>query len=175
MTITPDDIAYAEKWRDHSLLARLLLTVHQHINDHDRERRYEALMAMKGHAESKATRNVPDPNVRETAQPMNVPPEPPVGTVVLDCDGDAWQRSHGDYSDGGGRWTGQGLVYSWGGLCRNYAPLTVLGPVPEPPPAAAVQWARTVHGDVDEHGLFVYTKAELSASRYILRMNGDGQ
>lgn len=51
-------------------------------------------------------------------------PEPPPGSVVLDREGDAWQRSHGNYF--GHRWWHCGQQFTWTELLDKYGPVRVI-------------------------------------------------
>lgn len=46
--------------------------------------------------------------------------EPPIGSVIIDSEGDTWTRLRD------GRWLHDGLHYNWGDLLSEYGPVTVL-------------------------------------------------
>lgn len=71
--------------------------------------------------------------LEEVSPPL--PPEPPVGSVVLDGKGRAWQRVGPPNEDHQGcRWWSSHDVTddTWAGLNQGYAPLTRLVPAAEP-------------------------------------------
>ncbi|MFB9529056.1 hypothetical protein [Nonomuraea roseola] len=52
-----------------------------------------------------------------------LPEEPSARAVVVDCDGDAWQRSY----DGLWRMAGESVVgWDWEALTRSYSPVQVV-------------------------------------------------
>lgn len=47
--------------------------------------------------------------------------EPPMGSIVVDCDNDAWQHRYG-----GWYMSGNGEPYAWDVLVDEYGPLTLV-------------------------------------------------
>lgn len=55
-----------------------------------------------------------------------LPPEPPEKSVVLDCDGDAWQRSRTS-TDSAWRMVGEGNnAKYWSELLESHSPVTLV-------------------------------------------------
>lgn len=86
-----------------------------------------------------------------------LPPEPPVGAVVVDSEGDAWQRRKNEW--GVRHWvTPTSGDQDWATLVEHYGPLTRL--VPDPAAGVELPWGTQPRVWVDESMVGVRYKTD---------------